>query len=186
MSEPASISTGIAARYAAAVFDLSQESNDLKGLESDVETLGQALADSDDLKNLISSPIYTRDQQQTAIAAIAGKMGLSGTTTSVLGLMASKRRLFVVPQLVDALRARIADEKGEIAADVTSAKALTKDQTAALTAALSKQVGKTVKITETVDESLIGGLVVKVGSKMIDTSIASKLNALQNSMKEVR
>ncbi len=104
---------------------------------------------------------------------------------NTLALMASKRRLFVLPSLLAALRSRIAKEKGEVTAEVASAKALTKTQAASLAKTLKAQMGIDVKIKATVDESLIGGLVVKVGSKMIDTSIRSKLNALQNKMKEV-
>ena len=102
-----------------------------------------------------------------------------------LGLMAAKRRLFVLPQLVTVLRAMISTEKGEVTAEVTSAKALTKTQSDKLAKTLSAQAGKSVQIKASVDESLIGGLVVKIGSKMIDTSIRAKLMALQNMMKEV-
>jgi len=104
---------------------------------------------------------------------------------NTLSLMAAKRRLFVLPSLLAALRARIAEDKGEVTAEVTSAKALTKTQATKLAKTLKAQLDLDVKIKATVDESLIGGLVVKVGSKMIDTSIRSKLNALQNTMKEV-
>jgi F-type H+-transporting ATPase subunit delta len=110
---------------------------------------------------------------------------LSSTTNNVLALMASKRRLFVLPQLVATLRDQIAGHKGEVTAEVTSAKALTKAQADKLAKTLKAQVGADVKIKATVDEAIIGGLIVKVGSKMIDTSIKSKLNALQNTMKEV-
>lgn len=185
VSEPTSISTGIAARYATAVFELAREGKAMKGLEADVTALETALAESDDLNMLISSPVYSREEQQAAIGAIAAKMGLSDTVASTLGLMAGKRRLFVLPQLVTQLAERIAEEKGEVAADVTSAKAMTKAQQDKLAKTLKASVGKDVKINLTVDESLIGGLVVKVGSKMIDTSIASKLANLQNAMKEV-
>jgi F-type H+-transporting ATPase subunit delta len=112
-------------------------------------------------------------------------MKLSAIVTNTLALMASNRRLFTLPQLISALRDRIAEEKGEVTAEVVSAKALTKTQADKLAKTLKAQIGKTVKINATVDESLIGGLIVKVGSKMIDTSIASKLSALQNTMKEV-
>ncbi|SMY05961.1 ATP synthase subunit delta [Flavimaricola marinus] len=186
MSEPASISSGIADRYATAVFGLAMDDKALPSLEADVEALDSALKDSADLRSLIHSPLYSREEQGNAIKAISAKMGLSGTTQNVLSLMASKRRLFVLPQMVTSLRDKIASEKGEVTAEVTSAKALTKTQSEKLAATLSKQAGKDVKIIATVDESLIGGLVVKVGSKMIDTSIASKLTALQNSMKEAR
>ncbi|MDJ0627969.1 MAG: F0F1 ATP synthase subunit delta [Rhodobacter sp.] len=185
MSETASISAGIAARYATAIFELAKEENSLPTLETDLDALETAMGESPDLRSLIASPIYTRDAQGAAITAISQKMGLSGVLTNTLALMASKRRLFVLPQLVRALRGLIADDKGEVTADVTAAKALTKAQTDKLAASLKASVGKDVKINMAVDESLIGGLVVKVGSKMIDTSIRSKLANLQNAMKEV-
>ena len=185
MSEPASISSGIAARYATAVFELAKESKSVAKIEADLDALEAALADSADFTALISSPIYSRDEQAAVIAAIAKKMGLTPTMTNVLGLMAAKRRLFVLPQLAASLRSAIAEDKGEVTAEVTSAKALTKAQSDKLAKLLAGRTGKTVKIKAAVDESLIGGLVVKVGSKMIDTSIASRLTSLQNAMKEV-
>lgn len=185
VSEPVSISTGIALRYATAVFDLAKEGKKIKAIETDLAALSGVMADSGDFNALIHSPIYTRDEQGVAITAIAKKMKLSPIMANTLALMATKRRLFVVPQLVASLRALIADDKGEVTADVASAKALTKGQADALAKTLKAQMGKDVTINATVDESLIGGLVVKVGSKMIDTSIRSKLNSLQNAMKEV-
>ena len=185
MSESASISTGIASRYATAVFELAKDGNDIANLETDIDALDAALADSGAFRDLIHSPVYSRDDQGKAIASIAGKMGLSGSVTNTLKLMASKRRLSVLPQLVASLRGLIADEKGEVTAEVRAATALSADRESTLAATLKKSVGKDVKMKVTVDESLIGGLIVKVGSKMIDTSIASKLSALQNTMKEV-
>ena len=185
VSEPASISSGIAARYATAVFQLAIEGKKLKALEGDVDALDASLADSADLNALINSPIYSRAQQGGAIAAVSKKMKLSPTMQNTLGLMASNRRLFVLPQLVATLRDLIADEKGEITAEVVSAKALTKAQSDKLAKTLKASVGKDVIIKAAVDQSLIGGLIVKVGSKMIDTSIKSKLGNLQNAMKEV-
>lgn len=185
MSEPASISSGIALRYATAVFELAKEENSLTALEGDVDTLDAALKESADFRALISSPIYSRNEQAAATAALAEKLGLSAIIANTLALMAANRRLFVLPQLVAALRGLIAEAKGEATAEVTAAKALTKAQSEKLAKVLSARIGKTVKIHATVDETLIGGLVVKVGSKMIDTSIRSKLAALQNAMKEV-
>lgn len=185
MSEPASISSGIAARYATAIFEIAKESNALGNLESNVTELAAALAASEDLSALISSPLVSRDDQEKAIAAVAQKMGLEAALSNGLALMAQKRRLFVLPQLLAQLADLISEEKGEVTAEVTSAKALTKTQSEKLSKTLAARVGKTVKINATVDEDLIGGLVVKVGSKMIDTSIRSKLSALQNTMKEV-
>jgi F-type H+-transporting ATPase subunit delta len=185
VSEPASISTGIAQRYATAVYDLAVDAKKVKTIETDLDTLSQTMVDSADFNALIHSPIYSREAQGNAITALAKKMKLSPIMSNTLALMATKRRLFVLPQLVASLRAIIADAKGEVTADVISAKALTKAQSDKLATTLKTRFGKTVTINATVDDSLIGGLVVKVGSKMIDTSIRSKLNSLQNAMKEV-
>jgi F-type H+-transporting ATPase subunit delta len=185
VSEPASISSGIAARYATAVFELAKDASDLKNLESNVEDLGAALDASAELRDVISSPVYSRDDQANVITAVAKKMKLMPIVSNTLALMASKRRLFVLPALVAQLRALIAEEKGEVTAEVISAKAMTKTQIDKLAKAIKSRIGKDVKIDATVDESLIGGLVVKVGSQMIDTSIRSKLSSLSNVMKEV-
>ena len=185
MSEPASISSGIAERYATAIFEISKEGKSLKQLEANLNDLGAALADSADLRDLISSPVVSRADQGAAIATIGTKMGLEKVLQNGLGLMAEKRRLFVLPQLVKQLQDMIAEDKGEMTAEVVSAKELTKAQSDKLAKTLKARMGKAVNINATVDESLIGGLVVKVGSKMIDTSIRSRLNSLQNAMKEV-
>jgi F-type H+-transporting ATPase subunit delta len=185
VSEPASISASIAKRYATAVFEIAQDNNNLDGLETSITDLATALQESADLRNLIYSPLISRAEQGAAINAISKKMKVADVLQKTLGLMAEKRRLFVLPQLIDALRDLLAEQRNEVTADVISAKALTKAQTDKLAATLKSNVGKTVTINATVDESLIGGLVVKVGSKMIDTSIRSKLASLQNAMKEV-
>ncbi|MCB2111174.1 MAG: F0F1 ATP synthase subunit delta [Defluviimonas sp.] len=185
MSEPASISAGIAGRYATAAFELAKDAKGLAALEKDAEALAEALDASAELRSAIASPVYSRDAQGRAITAIGAKLGLSATVAKTLALMAAKRRLFVLPQFVAALRGLIAEEKGEITAEVTAANELTKAQLDKLAASLKASVGKTVKLKTSVDESLIGGLVVKVGSKMIDTSVRSKLASLQNAMKEV-
>ncbi|MGY3439145.1 MULTISPECIES: F0F1 ATP synthase subunit delta [unclassified Marinovum] len=185
VSEPASISSGIANRYATAVFEIANENGKLAELEGNLDDLSAALGSSEELRDLTKNPLYSREEQGAAITAIAKKMDLRPVLIQTLGLMASKRRLFVLPQLIASLRDKIAAHKGEVTADVTSARALSDAQAKALAETLKKSVGKNVKVNATVDESLIGGLVVKVGSKMIDTSIRSKLNSLQNVMKEV-
>ncbi len=185
VSEPASISSGIAERYATAIFEISKEEKSLAKLESNIADLAAALDGSEDLRDLINSPVVSRTDQKAAISAIASKMKLETVLQNGLGVMADKRRLFVLPQLVVKLREMIAEDKGEVTAEVTSAKALTKAQADKIAKTLKASVGKEVNIKASVDESLIGGLVVKVGSKMIDTSIASRLNSLQNAMKEV-
>ena len=185
MSEPASISTGIAVRYARAVYELAKESSTVAELQTDISTLTAAIAESTDFNALIHSPVYARSEQAAAVIAIAKAAKIGPLVTNTLALMADKRRLFVLPQLLQSLRDIIAEENGEVTADVTSAKALTKAQSVRLAKTLKTRMGKDVTINASVDESLIGGLIVKVGSKMIDTSIRSKLSSLQNAMKEV-
>ncbi|MEB8389053.1 F0F1 ATP synthase subunit delta [Rhodobacteraceae bacterium KMM 6894] len=185
MSEPASISSGIAARYATAIFEIAKETKRLPKLEASVADLSASLDVSADLREMIASPIVSRDDQGKAIAAISNHLKLTPALSRGLGLMAQNRRLFAIPQLMTQLRALIAEQKGEVSADVTSAKALTKGQAEKLVKTLTARVGKDVKLNASVDETLIGGLIVKVGSKMIDTSIRSKLASLQSSMKEV-
>jgi F-type H+-transporting ATPase subunit delta len=185
VSEQASTSKGIATRYATALFGLVDEQEDILTLEQNVGTLKECLDKSVDLASLISSPMYSRDQQQTAITAIAKKLGLSIVMTNTLSLMAVKRRLFVVPTFLTVLSDLIAVSKNEIMAEVVSAKSLSKGQLDKLVKTLKGNFSKDVKINATVDPGLIGGMIVKVGSTMIDTTIKAKLNSLQNVMKEV-
>ena len=185
MSDQASTSKGIAKRYATALFDLASETDDISSLEKNVETLTQAIDESPDLNSLISSPIYSRDQQKNAIGAIAKQMGVSAVMINALSLMAEKRRLFVVPTFLSVLKDLISESKNEITAEVVSAQSLSKGQVEKLGKSLKNNFGKDVKISATVDPTLIGGMVVKVGSRMIDTTIRAKLNSLQNTMKEV-
>lgn len=184
VADTASISASIADRYAGAVFDLAQEAGSLDALQKDVALLGDALKESADLRDLMHSPLYSRAEQEAGIGAVAGKLGLSDMLGNTLRLMARKRRLFVTPDLLEALTRRIADAKGIVFAEVTSAKALTKGQSEKLAAVLKSKVGSDVEINQIVDANLIAGLIVKLGSQMIDTSIRSKLAALQNTMKE--
>ena len=185
MANSASISASIAGRYAQALFDIVKEAGEVDQLSSQVDELGTAIGESDDLRDLIASPVYTRRQQQDGIAAVAQKMGLAAPLANTLALMAQNRRLFTLPQLVSALRGLIAEERGEITADVVSATALSDEQKQRLTATLAEKSGKTVKLNTRVDETLIGGMIVKLGSQMIDSSVRSRLASLQNAMKEV-
>ena len=185
MSDQASTSKGIATRYATALFDLANETDDIPTLEQNVNILTQSIDESSDLNSLISSPLYSRDQQKSAITSIATKMDLSGVMINTLSLMAEKRRLFVVPTFLVVLNDLIAASKNEITAEVVSAKPLSKGQVEKLTKSIKKNFGKDVKINASIDQALIGGMIVKVGSRMIDTSIQAKLNSLQNIMKEV-
>jgi F-type H+-transporting ATPase subunit delta len=185
LSEQASISKGIATRYASALFGLANEQDDVKTLEQDVGILKEFIAKSVDLNRLIYSPIYSRGEQQSAITAIARKLDLNSTMTNTLALMAAKRRLFVVPFFLSVLNDLIADSKNEVSAEVVSATSLSKSQLDKLAKTLKANFGKDININSTVDENLIGGMIIKVGSRMIDTTILAKLNSLQNTMKEV-
>jgi len=185
MTETASISASIAGRYAQALFGIARDEGARDRLEADVETLSAALAASADLRAVIASPRVPAGERVAATAALAQAMDLAPMTGNTLGLMASKGRLFVLPHFLDALRALIAADKGEVTAEVTSATALTEAQAQRIADLLRARFGKDVKLRTAVDAGLIGGLVVKVGSKMIDTSVRAKLARLKNAMKEV-
>ena len=184
MAGSGSISSSIAGRYATAIFGLCREENAIPKLEKDVAALSDAVAQSSDLRGFVTSPVYTRAEMGSAIRKVAEKIGVSSELSNALALMAENRRLFALPQLLTVLREMIDAEKGIVTAEVVSAKKLTKAQTSALAQALQAQLGKEAKFTASVDETLIGGMIVKVGSKMIDTSIRSKLATLENTMKE--
>ncbi len=186
VSESASISKSIAERYATAVFDLYSDDKNLKQLETDIIALEDILSESEELHAVLVSPaFYSRSEQAAALQALSEKIGLGDVLTQTLQLMALKRRLFVVPQLIDVLKTRLADAKGEITVDIVSAKALTKTQTEKLSKTLKDALEHTVNINTAVDNTLIGGLIIKVGSRMIDTTVRARLNAIQNTMKEV-
>ena len=185
MSDASSLTSGIAGRYATALFEIATEGKKLKAVEGDLDALAAALDCSAELTDLISSPIYSREQQSAVMADVCKKMGLGTQVSNTVALMSSKRRLFALPALIVGVKALAAAARGEVTAEVTAAKALTKAQQESLAKALKKSVGKDVTINMSVDEDIIGGLIVKMGSKMIDTSIASKLANLQNAMKEV-
>lgn len=185
MSDASSLTSGVAGRYATALFEIANEASTLAAVEADLSALEAALAESADLRDLISSPIYTREQQAAVMADISKTMEIGSEVANTVALMATKRRLFVLPEVIAGVKALAADARGEISADVTAATTLTEAQQESLAKALSKSAGKDVTINMAVDESLIGGLIVKMGSKMIDTSVASKLANLQNAMKEV-
>ena len=165
MSEQASTSKGIAKRYASALFGLANEQDDVITLEQNVGILKEFIAKSVDLNRLISSPIYSRGEQQSAITAIAKKLDLSLNMTNTLALMAAKRRLFVVPFFLSVLNDLIADSKNEVSAEVVSATSLSKSQLDKLAKTLKANFDKDININSTIDENLIGGMIVKSGHK---------------------
>ncbi|MGB0496760.1 MAG: F0F1 ATP synthase subunit delta [Rubricella sp.] len=186
MAATASVVSGVAGRYATALFEIAKDAGTVDAVEADLGALQSALDQSAELRDLISSPVYSRDEQSAAMTAIAAKMGLGELVVNTVRLMASKRRLPALPGMIAGVRALAAQDRGEVTAEVTTARPMTDAQAGALKAALKKAVGSDVSLNTTVDEGLIGGLVVKVGSQMVDTSIRTRLASLQNAMKEVR
>jgi F-type H+-transporting ATPase subunit delta len=177
--------SGVADRYAGSLFDLAVDAKAVAAVEKDLASFETMLAGSADLKRLVESPVFSSDDQFNAISAIVKKAGMSALTGNFLKVVAQNRRLFAVPSMIKAFRAIAAEHRGEVAAEVTSAHALTPAQQTELKAALKAVAGKDVTIAVTVDPSLLGGLVVKIGSRQIDTSLRTKLNSLKLALKEV-
>lgn len=178
-------SSGVAGRYATALFEIADESGALDAVEGALGQLQEALNISPELNQLIKSPIVRREEQAAAMAKICDAMGIGAPVSSAIGLMAANRRLFALPQVIKGYNELLAKKRGVQAAQVVSAKPLSDAQRAALEDAIKKSVGADIALDVTVDEGLIGGLVVKVGSKMIDSSIRTKLASLKTAMKEV-
>jgi len=177
--------SAVAERYASSLFELAQQANSVAKVESDLNDFEAMLKDSADLSRLINSPVFSSDEQAKAIDAIVAKAKIAGLAGNFLRVVAKNRRLFAVPGMIQAFRRIAAEHRGETAAEVTSAHALTAAQQTELKAALKSVAGKDVAITITVDPSLLGGLIVKMGSRQIDTSLKTKLNSLKLALKEV-
>ena len=176
---------GLAGRYASALFELAENAKQLDAVAGELRGLRQVIADSEDLRRVIGSPLYDRDQQGAAMAAILDKAGVGDLTRRFVMVVAQNRRLFALPQMIDAYLAELAHRRGEVTAVVTAARELTKEQEAVLTHKLRKVVGAKVQVDLQVDPELLGGLVVRVGSRMVDSSLRSKLDKLQYAMKGV-
>ncbi len=176
---------GLAARYAAALFDLADEQKQLDAVAGDLVALRGMMAESGDLRRLIGSPVLSRGDQGRAMAALLGAAGTGDLVRRFIGLVARNRRLFVLPAIIDAYLAQLARRGGEITAQVTSARPLDERQRQAVAEAVQRAVGGKVAVDARVDAGLIGGLVVKVGSRMVDSSLRSKLQRLQLTMKGV-
>lgn len=185
MAQSSSPVSGIAERYAGSLYELAAQSNSVEAVEADLGRFEALLNDSDDLSRMIKSPVFSAEEQFKAIVAIADKAGISGLVGNFLRVVAQNRRLFAVPAMIKAFRAIASEARGEVSAEVTSAHPLSGAQQDELKAALKGVTGKDVAIAATVDPSLLGGLVVKIGSRQIDTSLRTKLNSLKLALKEV-
>jgi len=175
----------LAGRYAAALLDLADERKALDQVSDDLQTLRSLIAESEDLRRLLGSPIFTRGQQHKAMDALMGKAGVGELTRRFVLVVADNHRLFALPAMIEGYLSELARRRGEITAEVTSARNLSDAQQAALLEALRSAVGGKVQLDLKVDSALIGGLIVKVGSRMIDSSLRSKLQRLQLAMKGV-
>lgn len=184
MARDLASTTGVAGRYAAALFDLADEAGALETVEGELKEFAAAIAGSEDLSGFIKSPAYDRADQMQALAAIAEKANLSVLTTNFLKLVASNRRLFALPSMIAAFVALAARRRGEVSAEAVSASLMNEEQVKALNLEIERQIGKAVNLATRVDPDLLGGLVVTVGSRMIDTSLRTKLNRLRTVMKE--
>lgn len=184
MSTSAASTSGAAGRYASAIFDLANETNALDTLEGDFASLRETIDGSADLAHVVNSPAFSRADQQKALDAILAKSGSSDLTKNFVSLMISKGRLGALPGAMAGFTELLADHRSETVAEVTSAKPLSDQQREKLAANLKSSFGKDVKIDASVDPSLLGGLVVKIGSKMIDGSLKAKLAGLKLAMKE--
>jgi F-type H+-transporting ATPase subunit delta len=177
--------SGVGERYATALFDLAVEQRAVAAIEADLDKITKLIDESPDLKRLIASPVFSAEDQARAIAAVLERAGIGGLTANLARVMAGNRRLFALPGTITAFKRLTTRQRGEVAAEVLSAEPLSDGQVADLKAALKASLGKDVTLNQRVDATLIGGLVVKVGSRMIDDSLKTKLNSLRHAMKEV-
>ncbi len=173
---------GVAGRYATALFDLAKEGSQISEVEADLSKFQVLLDESADLRRMVRSPVIAADDQARAIAAILEKAGIAGLAGNFLKLIANNRRLFAAGDMIKAYRALAAKARGEVGAEVTSATVLNDDQIAALKQTLKAAVGKDVSLDTRVDPGLLGGLVVRIGSRMIDSSLRTKLQNLKVSL----
>jgi F-type H+-transporting ATPase subunit delta len=185
VADTTSHSSGVADRYANALFELANEAGGLDSAERDLKNFAALLSESADLKRLVASPVFSADEQARAVSAVLDKAGIGGLTANLIKVAAKNRRLFVVPDMITAFGRILARHRGEVSAEVVSAEPLSDRHVAELKAALKSSLGKDVALETKVDPSLIGGLIVKVGSRMIDGSLRTKLNSLKLAMKEV-
>ena len=180
------IVSGMAGRYATALFELARESNAIDRVQSDLKFFDALIADNPDLMRLVRSPVFAADEQEKALGAVLEKAGISGVAANFLRVVTSNRRLFAVRDMIRGFNKLVAAHKGEVTAQVTVAEQLNDTRMNDIRAALREVTGKDVQVDVTVDPSIIGGLKVKLGSRMVDASLRTKLNSIKIAMKEAR
>ncbi len=179
------IDSGMAGRYATAVFELALDAGAIDSVSADLQKFDALLDDSADLTRLVRSPVFTAEAQSKALAAVIDKAGIGGLAAQFLKVVTSNRRLFAIRDIIKAYRALVARHKGEVTAHVTVAEPLSDAHRDEIRNTLNAVTGKDVRVDMKVDPSIIGGLVVKIGSRMVDSSLRTKLNGLKHAMKEV-
>jgi F-type H+-transporting ATPase subunit delta len=177
------VAAGLAGRYAVALFELARDARTIEAVEASLAMVRDALDQSPEFRTLTTSPLVSRKDAEKGVEAAADAMGLDSTTKKFLGVLAENRRLGQLPQIARAFRALAAQHRGETTAEVTSAHPLSPSQVDALKQQLRARIGRDVTVDLAVDPSLLGGLVVKIGSQMIDSSIKTRLNTLAHAMK---
>jgi F-type H+-transporting ATPase subunit delta len=184
MADQDPITSGMAGRYATALFELALEQRAVDAVRADLERFDALISESDDLNRLVRSPVFGADEQTRALSAVLEKAGIVGLAANFLKLVTHNRRLFAVRQIIKAYRALVARHKGEVTAQVTVAEKLSDAHLAALKDALKQITKQDVQLDVQIEPGIIGGLVVKLGSRMVDTSLRTKLNAIKHAMKE--
>ncbi len=185
MADDKALNAGVAERYAQALFELALEAKALEAVEADLGRFNQLLDESEDLRRLVRSPVFSAEDQVRAIGAVLARAEIGGLVGNLVRVAARNRRLFAVPGMVDAFARLAARHRGEVAAAVTSAEPLSETHVGDLKAALRDKLGKDVTLETRVDPTLLGGLTLKIGSRMIDASLRTKLNSLKLAMKEI-
>jgi len=180
------IVSGMAGRYATALFELALESKAIEQVQGDLKSFDALIAQNPDLARLVRSPVFSADEQTKALVAILDKAGIKGIAANFLRVVAKNRRLFAVSEIVRGFNALVAKHKGEVTAEVTVAEKLNDARMNEIRDALKQVTGKDVQVDVTVDPSIIGGLKVKLGSRMVDASLRTKLNSIKFAMKEAR
>ncbi|WP_137389247.1 F0F1 ATP synthase subunit delta [Rhodoligotrophos defluvii] len=176
---------GMPGRYATALFELALSEGALDKVGADLDQFAALVADSPDLQRLVRSPVFTPDEQMRAITAVLSAANITGLAANFIALAARNRRLFAIGEMISAYKKLLAAHRGEETAQVTSAEPLTADQIDRIRQALQTAVGRDVQVDTKVEPSILGGLVVKVGSRMIDGSLRTKLQNLRIAMREV-
>ena len=184
MAGEGGIVSGMAGRYATALFELALESKAVDQVQADLKAFNAMVSSSPDLTRLVRSPVFSADDQAKALIAVLDKAGIKGIAANFLRVVAANRRLFAAQQMIRGFNALVARHKGEVTAEVTVAEQLNDARMNEIRDALKAVTGKDVQVDVTVDPSIIGGLVVKLGSRMVDSSLRTKLNSIKHAMKE--